>query len=95
MIGVLAISVSFMVIAWFARLQYINAAIGKFELINPVVQYVRLSAPVSGCYIFNPYADQFAFPVWFAAALPIAMLIVAETGMLFAASCILFKDEDK
>lgn len=95
LIGVLAISVSFMVIAWFARLQYVYAAIGKFELINPVVQYVRLSAPVSGCDIFNPYADQFAFPAWFVAAMPIAMLIVAEIAILFSASCLLFKDEEK
>jgi hypothetical protein len=95
LVSVLAISVSFMVIAWFARLQYVYAAVGKFELVNPVVQYVRLSAPVAGCDIFNPYSDGFMFSAWFAAALPFAMLVVAETGMLFAASCILFKDEEK
>ena len=95
LVSVLAISVSFLVIAWFARLQYVYAAVGKFELVNPVVQYVRLSAPVAGCDIFNPYADQFIFSAWFAAALPFAMLVVAEIGMLFAASCLLFKDEEK
>jgi ABC-type transport system involved in multi-copper enzyme maturation permease subunit len=95
LIGVLAISVSFLVIAWFARLQYVYAAVGKLELINPVVQYVRISAPVSGCDIFNPYVDRFAFPVWLGAAIPVTTLIVAEIIMLFAASCLLFKDEEK
>lgn len=95
LVGVLSIAVSFMVIAWFARLQYIYAAVGKFELLNPVVQYVRLTAPVSGCDIFNPYNDQFTFAAWSGAAMPFLTLIVAEIAILFAASCILFKDEDR
>jgi hypothetical protein len=50
---------------------------------------------VPGCDIFNPYADQFAFPVWLRAAIPVVTLILAEIMMLFAASCLLFKDEEK
>ncbi len=95
LIGVLAVSVSVLVIAWFARLQYIYAAVGKLELLNPVVQYVRLSAPAAEIDIFNPYASQFSFQDWFGAAMPVATLMVAEIAMLAAASCLLFKEEEK
>lgn len=95
LIGVLAITISFLVIAWFARLQYVYAAIGKLELLNPVVQYARISAPAPGVDIFNPYTSHLTFPEWLGAAMPFIMLVIAEILVLFTVSCILFKDEDK
>ncbi len=62
LIGVLAIAISFLVIAWFARLQYVYAAIGKLELLNPVVQYVRITAPVPGVDIFSPFTSHLHVP---------------------------------
>jgi hypothetical protein len=95
LIGVLAVSVSILVIAWFARLQYIYAAVGKLELLNPVVQYVRLSAPTADIDIFNPYGGHFAFGEWLGMAFPVLTLIIAEIAIFFAASCLLFKEEEK
>ncbi len=95
LIGVLAIAISFMVIAWFARLQYVYAAIGKLELLNPVVQYARISAPTSGVDIFNPYTKGLTFPEWMGAATPFILLVIAEILVLFTVSCMLFKDEEK
>jgi hypothetical protein len=57
--------------------------------------WLGLSAPASGIDIFNPYASEFAFDSWLGAALPIATMIIAEIMLFFAASCLLFKDEEQ